>query len=48
LSNLPEPGAQGQYTDGFHGRGYPEPDRDRAAEIATAKHLIARILRYRF
>jgi hypothetical protein len=34
-------------TDGLLGRGYPEPDRDRAAEIATAKQLIARILRYR-
>lgn len=33
-------------TDAFYGRGYPEPGRDRAAEIATAKHLIARVLRY--
>lgn len=32
--------------DGFHGRGYPEPDLDRVAEVATAKQLIARILRY--
>ncbi len=33
-------------TDGFHTRGYPEPDRDRAAELATAELLIARALRY--
>lgn len=33
-------------TDGFHGRGYPEPDRDRAAEVTTAKQLIARVLSY--
>ncbi|MGH4026049.1 MAG: TetR/AcrR family transcriptional regulator [Pseudonocardiaceae bacterium] len=33
-------------TDAFYGRGYPEPDRDRAAEVTTAKHLIARMLRY--
>ncbi|WP_161602644.1 TetR/AcrR family transcriptional regulator [Thermomonospora catenispora] len=33
-------------TDGFHTRGYAEPDRDRAAEVAVAKELIARILRY--
>jgi AcrR family transcriptional regulator len=32
-------------TDGFHTRGYPEPDRDRDAELATAKRLIARALR---
>jgi AcrR family transcriptional regulator len=32
-------------TDGFHTRGYPEPDRDRAAEVAAAKVLIARALR---
>jgi hypothetical protein len=32
-------------TDGFHTRGYPEPDRDRAAELATARLLIARVLR---
>jgi len=33
-------------TDGFHTRGYPEPDRDRPAEVATAKELIARSLRH--
>jgi AcrR family transcriptional regulator len=33
-------------TDGFHTRGYPESDRDRAAELATAKLLIARVLRH--
>jgi hypothetical protein len=33
-------------TDGFHTRGYPEPDRDRAAEVAAAKVLIARALRH--
>jgi len=33
-------------TDGFLGRGYPEPDRDRAAAVAEAKTLIARVLRY--
>ena len=33
-------------TDGFHTRGYPEPDRDRAAETAQAKQLIARALRH--
>lgn len=33
-------------TDGFHTRGYPEPDRDHAAEVAVAKRLIARALRY--
>jgi AcrR family transcriptional regulator len=33
-------------TDGFHTRGYPEPDRDRAAELVTAQRLIARALRY--
>ncbi|WP_198679321.1 TetR/AcrR family transcriptional regulator [Thermomonospora amylolytica] len=33
-------------TDGFHTRGYAEPDRDRAAEVAVAKELIARTLRY--
>jgi AcrR family transcriptional regulator len=32
-------------TDGFHTRGYPEPDRDRPAELAAAKLLIARALR---
>jgi AcrR family transcriptional regulator len=33
-------------TDGFHTRGYPEPDRDRPAETVVAKRLIARALRY--
>jgi hypothetical protein len=33
-------------TDAFHGRGYPEPDRDRAAVVAAAKQMIARVLRY--
>ena len=33
-------------TDGFHTRGYPEPDRDGTAELAVAKRLIARSLRY--
>lgn len=33
-------------TDGFHTRGYPEPNRDRAADRATATTLIARALRY--
>ena len=33
-------------TDGFHTRGCPEPDRDRAAELATDRLLIARVLRY--
>jgi AcrR family transcriptional regulator len=33
-------------TDGFHTRGYPEPDRDRPAEVAAAKLLIARALRH--
>ena len=33
-------------TDAFLGRGYPEPDRDRDATTATAKELIARVLRY--
>ena len=32
-------------TDGFHTRGYPEPDRDRAGDLTTAKRLIARALR---
>jgi AcrR family transcriptional regulator len=32
-------------TDGFHTRGYPEPDRDRSAEVAAARVLIARALR---
>ena len=30
----------------FYGRGYPEPERDRDADLATAKALIARVLRY--
>lgn len=34
-------------TDGFLGRGYPEPDRDRAADVAAAKEVIARLLRLR-
>jgi AcrR family transcriptional regulator len=33
-------------TDSFLGRGYPEPDRDVAAAVATAKEMIARVLRY--
>lgn len=33
-------------TDGFHTRGYPEPDRDRAAEAVAAKRVIARALGY--
>ena len=32
-------------TDSFLGRGYPEPDRDRDATVATAKEFIARALR---
>jgi AcrR family transcriptional regulator len=32
-------------TDSFLGRGYPEPDRDAAAALATAKEMIARVLR---
>ena len=32
-------------TDGFLGRGYPEPDRDLHAAVDTAKELIARVLR---
>jgi AcrR family transcriptional regulator len=32
-------------TDSFVSRGYPEPDRDLAATVATAKHLMARLLR---
>ncbi len=32
-------------TDGFLGRGYPEPDRDLNAAVDTAKVLIARVLR---
>jgi hypothetical protein len=34
-------------TDGFLGRGYPEPDRDRPADVAAAKEMIARMLRLR-
>ncbi|MFW3171459.1 TetR/AcrR family transcriptional regulator [Geodermatophilus sp. CPCC 206100] len=34
-------------TDGFLTRGYPEPDRDRDAELRTAKRLLARTLRHR-
>ena len=34
-------------TDGFLGRGYPEPDRDAVLAAATAKQLIARVLRHR-
>jgi AcrR family transcriptional regulator len=33
-------------TDGFMTRGYPEPDRDRAAELVAAKRLVARALRH--
>ena len=33
-------------TDGFLGRGYPEPDRDIDAAVATAKEMIARVLRH--
>jgi hypothetical protein len=33
-------------TDGFLTRGYPEPDRDRPAELVAAKRLVARALRY--
>ncbi len=32
-------------TDSFLGRGYPEPDRDRAAAVATTKEMIGRVLR---
>ena len=32
-------------TDGFLGRGYPEPERDIDAAVATAKEMIARVLR---
>ena len=32
-------------TDSFLGRGYPEPDRDMAAALDTAKEMIARVLR---
>ena len=33
-------------TDSFLGRGYPEPDRDIDAAVATAKEMIARVLRH--
>jgi hypothetical protein len=33
-------------TDSFLGRGHPEPDRDLAAAVTTAKKMIARVLRY--
>ncbi|MGY1651817.1 TetR/AcrR family transcriptional regulator [Geodermatophilus sp. SYSU D01119] len=33
-------------TDGFMTRGYPEPDRDRPAELRAAQRLVARALRY--
>ena len=33
-------------TDSFLGRGYPEPDRDIGAAVATAKEMIARVLRH--
>lgn len=32
-------------TDGFLGRGYPEPERDIDSAVATAKEMIARVLR---
>jgi hypothetical protein len=32
-------------TDSFLGRGYPEPERDMDAAVATAKEMIARVLR---
>lgn len=32
-------------TDSFLGRGYPEPERDIDAAVATAKEMIARVLR---
>jgi AcrR family transcriptional regulator len=32
-------------TDGFLGRGYPQPDHDRAADVNAAKEMIARVLR---
>jgi AcrR family transcriptional regulator len=32
-------------TDSFLGRGYPEPDRDIAAAVDTAKEMIRRVLR---
>jgi hypothetical protein len=33
--------------ESFYGRGYPEPDRDRDADLATVKALIGRILQLR-
>ncbi|HET6391263.1 MAG TPA: TetR/AcrR family transcriptional regulator [Blastococcus sp.] len=33
-------------TDGFHTRGYPEPGRDLGAEVAVARRLLGRVLRY--
>ena len=33
--------------ESFYGRGYPEPDRDHDADVATVKELVARVLRYR-
>lgn len=33
-------------TDSFLGRGYPEPDRNIDAAVATAKAMIARVLRH--
>jgi len=32
-------------TDSFLGRGYPEPDRDKAAAVDAAQEMIARVLR---
>jgi hypothetical protein len=32
-------------TDGFLGRGYPEPERDVDAAVDTGKVLIARVMR---
>ena len=34
-------------TDGLYGRGYPEPDINRATDVDTVKVLITRILRLR-
>jgi AcrR family transcriptional regulator len=33
-------------TDSFLGRGYPEPERDIDAAVATAREMIARVLRH--
>jgi AcrR family transcriptional regulator len=33
-------------TDSFLGRGYPEPERDIAAAVGTAREMIARVLRH--